>query len=60
MARMTLSEALVTDRLEAFVEQVEADGIGPVPLADLEAGLGELIKELTPEGQTSRSPARGE
>lgn len=29
MERLTLAEALATDRLDDFVEQAEAEGIGP-------------------------------
>lgn len=53
MEKLSLSEALASDRLEEFVEQAEVDGIGAVDEAELEARLGQLIKAPRPKDQTS-------
>lgn len=58
MERLTLSEALATDRLDAFVEQAEAEGVGPAERADFDEMVGRITAPQ-PEDQTSRSPARG-
>ena len=58
MNRLTLSEAIATNRLGDFAAQAEADGIGPVDLAQFDATVGRVTAPL-PEGQTSRSPVRG-
>jgi hypothetical protein len=55
---ITLSEALSSDRLDEFVAQAEAAGIGPADRAQFE----DLVKRVTapqPEGQTSRSRGAG-
>ena len=58
MNRLSLADALASDRLGDFVAQAEADGIGPANQAEFEALVGRVTAPL-PEGQTSRSPARG-
>ena len=55
---LTLSEALATDRLDEFVEQAEAEGIGPADRAQFEALVGRVTAPQ-PEDQTSRSPGSG-
>ena len=53
-ARLTLSEALASGRLDEFAAQAEADGVGPADRAQFEA----LVARITappPEDQTSRS-----
>ena len=57
-ARLTLSEALASGRLDEFAAQAEADGVGPADRAQFEALVGTLTAPQ-PEGQTSRSPVRG-
>ncbi len=55
---LTLSEALATDRLDEFVEQAEAAGIGPADHSQFEA----VVRRVTapqPVDQTSRSPGDG-
>lgn len=59
VARVTLSAALASGDLEAFILQAEADGIGEADARRFEAGLGRLIKAPLREGQTSRSLAPG-
>ena len=55
---LTLQQALDSNRLEDFIAQAEADGVAA---ADREM-FDDLVGRVTapqPEGQTSRSPARG-
>lgn len=51
--RISLSEALEAGELDKFIEQAEADGVGPAEEAELEARLGQLIKAPRPKDQTS-------
>ena len=57
-ARLTLSEALASGRLGDFVEQAEAEGIGPADRVQFEALVGRVTAPQ-PEDQTSRSPGSG-
>lgn len=57
--RITLAEALETGRIYEFVEQAERDGVGNADEAQFMKLMGLVVKEPQPEGQTSRSPARG-
>jgi hypothetical protein len=55
---ITLQEALTQNRLDDFIAQAEAEGVGPVDSAQFEA----VVKRVTapqPEGQTSRSRDAG-
>lgn len=58
MGQLTLSEALLSGRLDDFVAQAEAEGVGPADRSQFEAMVGRITAPQ-PEGQTSRSPARG-
>jgi hypothetical protein len=58
MNRLTLSRALAEGRLPDFIAQAEAEGIGPADRAQFDAVVERVTAPL-PEGQTSRSPARG-
>jgi len=58
MDRLSLSEALGSGRLEDFIAQAEADGIGPADRAQFDALVGRVTAPL-PEDQTSRSSAGG-
>lgn len=58
MNRLTLSEALASDRLADFVAQAEADGIGPIDRAQFDALVGRVTAP-PPEDQTSRSRGDG-
>lgn len=58
MDRITLSEALGSDRLAEFIDQAEAEGVGSVSADEFETRLGWLIKAPRPEDRTSRSPGR--
>jgi hypothetical protein len=53
---ITLATALSENRLPDFIEQAEADGIGPADRAQFEKMVGRVIAPL-PEGQTSHLPA---
>jgi hypothetical protein len=55
---LTLAEALTSGRLSDFVAQAEAENIGPADRAQFDAMVGRVTAPQ-PEGQTSRSPARG-
>ncbi len=55
---LTLSDALESGRLQEFIAQTEAQGIGPADRAQFDALVGRVTAPL-PEGQTSRSPVRG-
>jgi len=58
MNRLTLSEALASDRLADFAAQAEAEGVGPADRVQFEALVG-AITAPPPKGQTSRLPAHG-
>jgi len=57
---MTLAEAVQSGRVEAFIAQEEARGIGPAPSVTLDAALVRLIKSEKSEGRTSRSSFPGD
>lgn len=56
---LSLKHALTQGRLEDFITQAEAEGVGPVDRASLDHALTRVIKQPQSEGQTSRSPSRG-
>lgn len=58
MSGITLADALASSRLQDFIAQAEAQGIGPADRAQFDAMLGRVTAPQ-PEGQTSRSPGRG-
>lgn len=58
MERLTLAEALAAHRLDDFVAQAEADGVGPAGSAEFDTLVGRVTEPL-PEDRTSRSHARG-
>ena len=51
---LTLKDALTQNRLEEFIEQEEARGVGPAPAKKFDRLLTALIKAPPQEGQTSR------
>ena len=57
--RLTLVEALKADRLDEFVAQAEAEGIGPTNVADFDEAVRRLATQPQSEGRTSRSASRG-
>jgi hypothetical protein len=58
MNRISLAEALASNRLADFAAQAEAEGVGPADRAQFEAMVGRITAPQ-PEGQTSRLPGRG-
>lgn len=58
MTRLTLEQALASNRLEDFASQAEADGYGVADRDQFEGLLGRVTAPQ-PEDQTSRSPAHG-
>jgi len=55
---ITLSQALAEGRLSDFIDQAEAEGIGPADRSQFEALVGRVTAPQ-PEGQTSRSRGDG-
>jgi hypothetical protein len=55
---ITLAKALAENRLPEFIEQAEAQGIGPADRAQFEALVGRVTAPQ-PEDQTSRSRGGG-
>jgi hypothetical protein len=53
---LSLREAIRANRLEEFIVQEEARGIGPINRADLDRALAKVIKAPLSKDQTSRSP----
>jgi len=53
MKPITLAEALAEGRLDEFIAQAEAQGVGPASSERFETGLGRLVTEPPPEDQTS-------
>lgn len=58
MNRLTLAEALASDRLQDFAAQAEADGVGPADRTMFDALMGRVTAPRQ-EGQTSRSRGAG-
>ena len=58
MTRLTLSEALATNRLRDLIAQAEADGVGSTQRGEFDQKLGCVIAPQ-PSDQTSRLPAPG-
>lgn len=56
---LSLADALATGRLDEFVDQAEAEGVGPADRTQFDALVREASKERPPADQTSRSRARG-
>jgi hypothetical protein len=55
---LTLSNALKSGRLDDFIAQEEARGIGPIGRAELNLYIAALVKSQQSKDQTSRSPRR--
>lgn len=58
MNRLSLADAIASKRLEDFIAQAEADGVGPANGAQFDGLMGRVTAPL-PEGQTSHLPVRG-
>jgi hypothetical protein len=55
---ISLAEAVKTGRLDEFVAQEEARGVGPIERGAFGILLGKAVKAPQSEDQTSRSPSR--
>jgi hypothetical protein len=53
---ISLAEAVKTGRLDEFIAQEEARGIGSIERAQLDRTLAAMLKAPRSEDQTSRSP----
>lgn len=56
---LTLNEALRTHRLDDFIAQAEAEGVAAADAEAFDRLFGKVVRVPLPEGQTSRSRARG-
>jgi hypothetical protein len=56
---LTLAEAQKYDRLEEFIAEQEAAGIGPIEIDAFKTLAAALIKAPPPEGQTSHFSSDG-
>lgn len=56
--RLSLAEAQRLGRLDEFIAQEEARGIGPIERADFDAALAKVVKEPRSKSRTSRSASR--
>jgi hypothetical protein len=55
---LSLSDAVKEGRLDDFIAQEEARGIGPIYRADFDAALAKVIKAPRSGNRTSRSASR--
>lgn len=59
MTVISLSKAIKENRLEEFIRQAEAAGIGPVEEAAFLGAVSKVIKHEKQSDRTSRSASRG-
>lgn len=60
MTDLTLKDALLSNRLDDFIAQEEARGVGPIAEADFDDLAAKVIRTSQSDGQTSGSlPAGG-
>jgi hypothetical protein len=55
---LTLSDAVKSGRLQEFIKQEEARGIGPIDRAEFDALVTKAVKAPRSEDQTSHSSSR--
>jgi hypothetical protein len=56
--RLTLMDAIKSHRLEEFIKQEEARGVGPIDRDELNVAIKKLATTpLKSKGRTSRSPS---
>ena len=55
---LTLADAMKSGRLQDFIAQEEARGIGPIDRADFEAARAKLVKAPRSKDRTSSSASR--
>ena len=58
MTKLTLSDALSQGRLNEFIAQAEAEGVGPISEAEFDGTASKIIKTPLSDDQTSGSPRR--
>lgn len=58
MSKLSLADVLAPNRLDDFVAQAVADGVGPADRSQFDALVGRVTAPQ-PEGQTSRSRGDG-
>jgi hypothetical protein len=58
-APLTLSEALKTGRIDDFVAQAEAAGVGATTQKEFDTAIEVLVTPRRLSGRTSRSASRG-
>jgi hypothetical protein len=56
---MNLSEAIKSGRLEEFIAQEEARGVGPATRKELDAAIKRVATQPQSGGRASRSSSRG-
>jgi hypothetical protein len=56
---LTLAEAVKYGKIQEFIAQEEARGVGPIDRAKFDALLGKAATEPRSEGRTSRSAYAG-
>ena len=56
---LTLAEAVKSGRLQEFIDQEEARGVGPIDRAEFDAAVKRAAKAGSAEDRTSHSRARG-
>ena len=56
---LTLSEAIKTGRLQDFIAQEEARGVGSIDRAEFDRLLGKAVKAPQSKDQTLHSPLPG-
>ena len=52
---ITLAEALASNKLEAFIEQEEARGVGPIDRTEFDRATAKIVRVPQSEDRTSRS-----
>jgi hypothetical protein len=56
---ITLNEATKTGKIDDFISQEEARGVGPVDRAEFDGAVANVIKERRSVDQTLRSASAG-
>lgn len=56
---LSLTKAIKTGRIQEFIAQEEARGVGPINKDELDALIEEAVKSKRSEDRTSRSHGRG-
>jgi hypothetical protein len=59
ISMLTLSDAIKSGRLQAFIAEQESAGIGPIDRAEFDGAVGRIIKAPRPKDRTSHSASDG-